>query len=259
MLDVLGKIGQSTEARVAALKKEHPSSALASWPLMKRKALDFEAALRGKSPKVIAEIKFASPSAGRLALPGKERAVEIAGSYLAAGAAALSILTEPDWFSGSPEYLEAARAKFPKAPLLMKDFLVDPWQCEWARARGADAALLIVALLGPRLKPMLAACKAAGVAALVEVHTEEEMDAALASGATLLGVNSRNLKTLKTDLNVARRLVKMAGKQTLVAESGIDSRAQIDELFGLGYHAFLVGTHFMRQPDPGAGLKELLK
>ncbi|MDE2144239.1 MAG: indole-3-glycerol-phosphate synthase, partial [Elusimicrobia bacterium] len=153
----------------------------------------------------------------------------------------------------------AARDAEPGACLLMKDFFVDPYQFEAARACGADAILLIAALLGPRLPEMSQAARALGLSALVEVHDESEAEAALAIGADAIGVNSRDLRTLKTDLDVARRLAPWARRGAVaVAESGLRSRAEIEELMLLGYKGFLIGTTFMKSDDPGAALKALL-
>lgn len=259
--DVLSRIAHSTCRRVEALKAKSPVAALRALPLYDRVPGDMRRALSGLGPNVIAEIKFASPSEGALR-PGPDAAAaaKIAGGYLAAGARALSILTEPEFFAGSPEYLKAAREAFPAAPILMKDFFLDPYQFELARAHGADAVLLIAALVEADLGPLLHKAQALGLSVLVEVHTEEELEAAQKVGASLLGVNSRDLKTLTTDLAVARRLSARADKDKalLVAESGIATRADIDGLAACGYSAFLVGTSLMRQDDPGRALSELL-
>jgi indole-3-glycerol phosphate synthase len=206
-------------------------------------------------------VKFASPSEGVLrAGASRPMAAIIASSYIAAGASAISILTEPEFFGGDPSFLSGARELRPDACLLMKDFLVDPYQCDLARACGADAVLLIAALLGPRLPELAAAARERGLSALVEVHDEAEAEAALAAGAEVLGVNSRDLRTLKTDLNVARRLAPLARRApAAVAESGLRSRAELDELRELGYRGFLIGTAFMKAKDPGVALAELLK
>lgn len=261
---VLRKIARATSRRVQKFKKGLPVAALREQALYRRAPLEFAAAFAGPGPKVIAEIKFASPSEGLLRRePGERAAAAIAKRYLLAGACALSVLTEPEFFSGSIEYLKSVRLRFPKAPLLMKDFFLDPYQLELARACGADAVLLMVSLLGARVKPMLARAEALGLSALVEVHTEAEFALALKCGASLIGVNSRDLKTLKTDLGVARRLAAFPSTRRrrrclLIAESGISQAQDIAELSECGYDGFLVGTQLMRRPDPGVALKELL-
>jgi indole-3-glycerol phosphate synthase len=248
---------------VAELKRERPESDLRWAPLYGRTPLPFARAFEGKAPRVIAEVKFASPSEGPIR-PASEakaaRAAELAGKYLDAGAAAVSVLTEPENFSGDPSFLSAARTARPDAYLLMKDFFVDKWQLELARASGADAVLLIAALLGPSLGEMLFAARARGLSALVEVHDEDEAEAALLAGAEIVGVNSRNLRTLRTDLAVAKRLAPWIKRaKVAVAESGLKTRADLDELGALGYKGFLIGTSFMKAPDPGAALAALLK
>lgn len=261
-LGVLGTIAARTVERVARYKRERPLAALKAEPLYARTPRPLLQALAGPPPRVIAEVKFASPSNGSLREPGSAspaEAARLAADYAAEGASAVSILTEPEHFSGDPSFLAAARASCPDACLLMKDFLLDAYQLELARACGADAVLLIAALLGPRLGEMLAAARARGLSALVEVHDEPEAEAALACGADVIGVNNRDLRTLKTDLGVARRLAPLARRAAVaVAESGLRSRADIDELVSLGYRAFLIGTSFMTARDPGAALAGLL-
>lgn len=258
--DVLTRIALHVGKALERRKREFPVDALKRQPLYAREPRSLRAALEKKKPAVIAEVKFASPSEGLLrgTHPSPDDAAAIAGSYLSNGAAALSILTERNFFAGAPEFLVAVREKQPDAALLMKDFVFDPYQLELARAIGADAVLLIVALVGTQLSDLHARARALGLSVLVETHTEEELELAKSAGAEIVGVNSRNLKTLKTDLEVARRLAGKAPGALLVAESGLKTRADIDELAGLGYGAFLVGTSLMKQPDPGAALKELL-
>jgi indole-3-glycerol phosphate synthase len=258
--DVLSRIGAHTKKRVERFKNDRSVSSLKASELYSRVPRDFKKAFEGSFPRVIAEVKFASPSAGflRQEQPSAESATRIALSYLDHGAAALSILTERNFFAGAPEYLESVRRARPEAPLLMKDFFLDPYQFELARACGADCVLLIVALIGGELKQMLAQAQNLGLSVLVEVHDEVELGAAEAAGATLIGVNSRDLRTLKTDLNVARRLAPLAGGACLIAESGLKSREELKELSSLGYKGFLVGTTLMRVEDPGKALAELM-
>jgi indole-3-glycerol phosphate synthase len=257
---VLGVIAGRTRERVARLKKERPLSTLRSSSLYARSPSSLAQTLSGAVPRVIAEVKFASPSEGVLRSGASaEEASRLCGSYLAAGAAAVSILTEPEFFGGSHDFLQEARAGNPGACLLMKDFFLDAYQFELARACGADAILLIAAMLGDQLGELHAAARAAGLSILVEVHDEAEAEAALALGVDVLGVNSRNLRTLKTDLGVAKRLASLAKRApAAVAESGLRSRAEAEGLAALGYRGFLIGTSFMKTDDPGAALAAFL-
>ena len=270
----LDKILHRTQLRTALQQEELPLEALQKDPFYKRKPRDCRRALMVSGPRVIAEIKFASPSRG-LIYPGEaspDEAVKVAGQYLSAGAAALSVLTEPEFFKGDIQYLRRVREKYPEAPLLMKDFFIDTYQLHLAKWAGADAILLIVAALGRRLPALLESAQALGLYALVEVHTEDEMAAARKSGAVLIGVNCRDLKTLTTDLDVARRLAKTHGsaltlkgqattrpQAVLIAESGMSRRSEIDELAEAGYRGFLVGTTLMQTGRPGEALKALLE
>ncbi len=270
----LDKILHRTQLRTALQQEELPLEALQKDPFDKRKPRGSRRALMVSGPRVIAEIKFASPSRG-LIYPGEaspDEAVKVAGQYLSAGAAALSVLTEPEFFKGDIQYLRRVREKYPEAPLLMKDFFIDTYQLHLAKWAGADAILLIVAALGRRLPALLESAQALGLYALVEVHTEDEMAAARKSGAVLIGVNCRDLKTLTTDLDVARRLAKTHGsaltlkgqattrpQAVLIAESGMSRRSEIDELAEAGYRGFLVGTTLMQTGRPGEALKALLE
>ncbi len=257
-LDILSRIAAHTARRVERWKSERPVEKLRAEPLYARAPRDFVRAFEGPGPRVIAEVKFASPSEGflRPGDPSASDAVRVASSYLANGASALSILTERHFFAGAPEFLIAARRALPDAPILMKDFFIDPYQFELARACGADCILLIAALVGDRLPELRRQAEALGLSALVEVHNAEELAAAMPS--RLIGVNSRDLRTLKTDLQVARDLARLAPGALRVAESGLKTRREIDELAALGYRGFLVGTSLMKAEDPGAALKALL-
>lgn len=261
-LDTLRRIGLHTEKRVARWKTQRPLPVLRESPFYARAPRDFARAFDGRGPRVIAEVKFASPSEGFLQPPEKanpQEAARVAGAYLHAGAAAISILTERHFFAGAPEFLSEARRSHPDAFLLMKDFFIDEYQLELARAEGADCILLIAALLGPALPVLHEKAKALGLSALVEVHDAEELELAKKAGAALVGVNSRNLKTLVTDLGVARALAGQAPGAVMIAESGLKTRADIDGLAALGYQGFLIGTSLMKGGDPGGALKALLK
>jgi indole-3-glycerol phosphate synthase len=218
----------------------------------------FRAALRGDSIRAIAEIKRASPSAGPIR-PGADVA-EIARDYASHGASAISVLTDRDYFDGDLTFLARARAAVP-TPLLRKDFVIDAIQIAEARAAGADAVLLIVAALpGALLGELAATAQHYGLDALVEVHDEAELDAALAIGATLIGVNHRDLKTFTIDMTLTARIAKRVDAGiTLVAESGIRTADDVHRLRDAGAHAILVGESLMRQPSPGQALAELLR
>jgi indole-3-glycerol phosphate synthase len=217
----------------------------------------FVRALRdGASPRVIAECKRRSPSRG--ILRQDYRPAAHAHAYAAAGAAAISVLTEPTFFDGSLEHLQEVRAAV-SVPLLRKDFIVERYQILEAVASGADAILLIVGALEPgSLKTLLAFAAEAGVAALVEVHGAVELRIAADSGATLIGVNSRNLRTLGVEPDVHEQLAPLLPNAAVtVAESGLREPADLHRLGRAGYDAFLVGERLIVQPDPGAALKRL--
>ncbi len=207
--------------------------------------------------RVLAEVKRASPSAGPIR-PGADPAA-IAAAYAAAGAAAISVLTDRRFFDGDLAFLARCRAAVP-LPLLRKDFVVDPYQVAESRAAGADAILLIAAALAPaQLAELAAAARGHGLDVLVEVHGEDELPAALASGATLIGINHRDLKTMKMDLSLTPALApRLPPGVVLVAESGIRTAEDVARLGAAGAHAVLVGEHLMRAPSPGAALRELL-
>ena len=220
----------------------------------------FEAALRRAAANgfaVIAELKKASPSRGLIR--AEFDAVRLAKSLEAAGAAALSVLTDAKFFQGSLKNLERASASV-KIPCLRKDFIVDAFQIVEARAAGADAMLLIVAALSDaELRDLSAEAKRQELDVLCEVHDAEELKCAVGLGFTMLGVNSRNLHTMEVDpegqIELARRLPKTAVR---VAESGIRTQADMARMSAAGYDAFLIGESLMREGDPGAALAGLL-
>ena len=220
-------------------------------------ARPFLAALRGPKIRLIAEVKGASPSAGTIRAAFDPAA--IARGYEGAGAAAISVLTDARYFRGADEHLVSVRRAV-RVPVLRKDFVVDPYQVYEARALGADAVLLIVMILPPpALAELLGLAQELGMAALVEVHSDADLDGALAVRAPLIGINNRNLDTLETSLDPARRLhPRIPDGVTVVAESGIEERPQVEEMERMGIHAVLVGTALMRAPDPPARVRELL-
>jgi indole-3-glycerol phosphate synthase len=217
----------------------------------------FRRALERSAPAVIAEIKRASPSRGVIA--GEADPAGVARRYEAAGAAALSVLTDQVYFQGSLEDLEAAGAAT-RLPLLRKDFTLDAYHVWQAAAHGADAILLIVAILRPKeLRELLGVASEAGLDALVEVHDRAELDSALEAGATLIGVNNRNLKTFEVRIETSLDLAPAMPPNVLaVSESGLRRPEDLQRLAAAGYRAFLIGESLMSQPDPGAALETLL-
>ncbi|MFZ1640175.1 MAG: indole-3-glycerol phosphate synthase TrpC [Candidatus Contendobacter sp.] len=217
---------------------------------------DLERTIAQGRPAVIAEIKRASPSKGLLRDPFLP--ADIARSYAAAGACCLSVLTDRDFFQGHEDYLQEARAAC-ELPVLRKDFIIDPYQVYEARLIGADCILLIVAALDDAALLELARLAAdLDMDVLVEVHDAEELERALASGAVLIGINNRNLRTFETRLDTTLNLLsRIPAGHTVVTESGIHTQADVALMCAHGVHAFLVGEAFMRAADPGAKLAEL--
>jgi indole-3-glycerol phosphate synthase len=218
----------------------------------------FERCLReGDGLRVIAECKRRSPSKG--VLRDTYDPVEIATSYEAAGAVAISVLTEPTFFDGRLSHLSAVRAAV-RVPVLRKDFIVTEFQVAEARAAGADAVLLIVgALEQAALERLAAAAAAHGLAALVEVHDREELSRALDAGARVIGVNSRDLRTLDVDVSRFDALADaLPAGVAAVAESGLRDRAHLERLAAARYDAFLVGERLVTDADPGAALRALI-
>ena len=212
MSGFLKKINNLTTERVEKTQNNVPLSALQSMPLYTRTPGAVQPAFREVGYNIIAEVKFASPSEGNIH-PDPPRPVDIATAYLAMGAKMLSVLTEPLYFKGDLDYLAAIRAAQPDALLLRKDFINDIYQLHEARAYGADAVLLIVAMTGADLtRDLYQAATALGLSVLVEVHDADELHIAADMGASLIGVNNRNLKTLKTDLNTSRALATQSRK-----------------------------------------------
>jgi indole-3-glycerol phosphate synthase len=218
---------------------------------------DFPGALTRPEFNVIAELKKASPSRGLLRADYQPAAA--APMLQAAGAAALSVLTEEEFFQGSLGDLKDV-SKVTKIPILRKDFIVDPWQVWETRAAGADAFLLIVAILDDgTLRELLELGRALKMEALVEVHSLSELKRAVKIGAKIIGVNNRDLKTFDVRLETSLELVQEIPDECIaVSESGIRTHGDLERLRGAGFDAFLVGEHLMTMPEPSVGLRELL-
>jgi indole-3-glycerol phosphate synthase len=258
--DLLAAIVAATRRIVAERRVREPEAAVArrAGARAPRGSL-FESRVAGPDwVNIIAECKRRSPSKGVLA-PSYDP-VAIARAYQAGGAAAISVLTEPAFFDGSLEHLAAVRAAV-DVPLLRKDFIVDEYQLLEACANGADAVLLIVAALEqPTLERLQTRAWDLGLATLVEVHDDEELARALDSGARIVGVNNRNLRTLQVDVAASDRLAaKMPTDVVAVSESGLQSRADLERLSAAGYGAFLIGERFMTDPDPASALRALMQ
>jgi indole-3-glycerol phosphate synthase len=217
----------------------------------------FKKALTAHNPAVIAEIKKASPSAGLIRKDFDPE--KIAREYQASGAAAISVITEVRHFQGGLEILASLRWGI-KIPLLRKDFIVDPYQILEARHAGADAVLLITALLdSSSLKNLRNEAERYGMDVLVEVHNESELQKALDSGASIIGVNNRDLRTFEVSLDTALRIAPLLPSNVIaVAESGIRTSDDIHKLVNAGYRGFLVGEQLMRSPSPGDALSKLI-
>lgn len=253
---ILDDIVEARRGDVALAKRATPESALREQPRYAAPRRGFARALRQGAPAIIAEVKKASPSKGVIR-PDFDP-VAIARSYAAGGASAISVLTEERFFQGHAEHLQAVREAV-EIPLLRKDFVFDAYQLVEARAWGADAALLIVAMLDDGLlRELHAAGTELGLDMLVEAHSADEVDRAAAAGATLVGINNRDLRTFVTSLATAEQLhSRIPTGAVSVAESGINTAADVARLRAAGYDAFLVGESLMRAADPSVALRAL--
>jgi indole-3-glycerol phosphate synthase len=253
--DRLSPIVERRRADLAALKVQRPLAALRDALAGAPPPRGFRAALARPGLQVIAEIKRRSPSAG--AIRADARPADVARRYEAAGAACLSVLTEPHHFGGSLDDLVEARGAV-SLPVLRKDFTVDPYQIVEARVAGADCILLIIASVPDQLVDLSAQAKAIGLDVLVEVHNEPELERALAAGADMIGINNRNLHDLSIDLATTERLRPRVPPGILVVgESGIETPDDMRRIAGVGVDAVLIGQSLMRAPDPGAHLAAL--
>lgn len=250
-------IVDSVRQEVEVRRRKTPVSALRDRPLFHLACRDFAASLEGDSRHIIAEVKRASPSQGVIRQDFDP--TKIAETFANHGASALSVLTEERFFHGSLLHLERIKEKI-SLPLLRKDFVLDSYQLFEARSFGADAVLLIAALLDASLLVDLKSqARDLSLDVLIEVHTEAELEDALKAGVNLIGINNRDLRTFEVTLHTTERLVPMIPKTvSVVCESGIASADDITRLEALGVHIFLIGETLMRAADPGAKLRELL-
>jgi indole-3-glycerol phosphate synthase len=262
MSDILQRIVAVKREEVAAAKQRCDAPSMRRQALGQPPARDFVGALRARMAAghaaVIAEVKKASPSKGVL----RQHFVpaDIAASYARHGAACLSVLTDRQFFQGDATYLRQARAAC-ELPALRKDFMVDAYQVDEARAWGADCILLIAACLDDaQMADLEAQAMALGMAVLVEVHDAGELERALRLKTPLLGINNRNLKTFELTLDTTLDLLpRVPPQRLLVTESGILARADVQRMRDAGVHAFLVGEAFMRADDPGQALAALFQ
>lgn len=260
MSSILNEIAEYKRGWVAACKKKYSEAELLQLA-REQVPLDFAGALSEKVSQsqnaVIAEVKKASPSKGVIR-PDFDP-VAIAKSYEAGGAACLSILTDVKYFQGADEYVTEVR-KAVNLPLLRKEFILDPYQIIEARAMGADAILVILAMVDDLLATELTACAhEQGLSVLPEVHNEEELERALRLDTQLIGINNRNLHTFETTLDTTIELLdQIDGSKTVITESGIFTPADIQQMNDHGVYGFLIGESLMRQPNPGEALNTLL-
>jgi indole-3-glycerol phosphate synthase len=254
---VLDRIIEARRAAIAHRKKTVPETALRFGAKHAKPVRDFAAALTHDSLNVIAELKKASPSAGLIRADFDP--VALAKGFESAGAAALSVLTEEEFFQGDLKYIRDARAAV-GLPVLRKDFIVDPWQVWEARATDADSFLLIVAALSDSvLGELLALGRELGMEPLIEVHTSKELTRALAVGARIIGVNNRDLRSLEVRVKTSDELIQDIPDECIaVCESGLRFHADLARLRTAGFDAFLIGEHLMVQPDPAAALRALV-
>lgn len=255
---ILDEIAKATRERVEAQKAETPLAEVRARALAKElhTGFPFERALEKEGMRFICEVKKASPSKGVIAEDFPY--TQIAKEYEKAGADAISVLTEPFYFQGKNEYLTKIRSAV-KLPLLRKDFMVDPYMIYEARNLGADAILLICAILSPmELSEYAGIAEELGLSALVEAHDEEEIEMAKKAGARIIGVNNRNLKDFTVDIQNSIRLRNLVPKNILfVSESGMKTREDIARLEENGTNAVLIGETFMKSPNKEALLREL--
>jgi len=256
---ILDKIVEDKRAELAAAKAAVPPDRMRARAEAAPSVRDFAAALRGPEIALIAEVKKASPSRG--VLRADFEPVALAREYAEAGASAISVLTDAKHFQGALGHLRAIREVLPSGPpVLRKDFLFEEYQLYEARASGADAILLIIAILEPGvMRDLVTLTASLGMTALVEVHDEAEVERALEAGAEVIGINNRDLRTFEVDLATTERLRPLiAPEKTVAAESGIFTRDDMLRLKSSGVDAALIGEALVTAPEPGAKVRELL-
>lgn len=258
MANVLERIVEQTRIDLQKRKQKISFNDLHSMEGFEKDRIDFKNALRRDHVSIIAEVKKASPSKG--IIREDFNPVEIALKYEDGGASAISVLTDKPFFKGDLEYLSAI-SKRVQLPLLRKDFIIDPFQIKEARAYGADAVLIIVAITeGNQLNELIATAKEFGLSALVECYDQNDFDRLNFNEVDVLGVNNRDLKEFKVDVHRGISILKQAPSETvLVSESGISTGEDIALLKQNGIHSALIGEHFMRQSNPGQAVAELLE
>jgi len=254
---MLDKIVAQKREEVEQRKKVVTTACLQERVARQKPSFDFALALKSDNIRLIPEVKQASPSRGMLR--SNFDPIKLARIYSEGGAAAISVLTEANYFMGSIEHLTAIKDVV-QLPLLRKDFIFDSYQIYESRAYGADALLLIAAILNQRqLKELLSLSHSLGLRCLVEVHNEGEVERAVLSEAEIIGINNRDLSTLTVDINTTHRLRPLIPKEKIVvSESGIKSRSDMEKLAGWGVNAVLVGEALVTAPDVPAKMKELL-
>jgi len=254
---ILDELVASTKKLLAERKARLPIAEVEQAAAKQAPPRDFAEALRGQNIKLIAEVKRASPSKRLLAL--NLDAALMAGIYEKSGATAISVLTESEYFKGSLADLEAVRVTV-DLPILRKDFIVDPYQVYEARASGADALLLIAAILSSdEMRSLLEMVHSLGMKALVEVHNRGELEQALAIDPMIIGINNRNLADFSVKLETTLELHALIPKgKVIVSESGIHTRDDVKKLEGVGVNAILVGEALVTSADPALKIRELL-
>lgn len=254
-MSFLHKIRKETEQRIVGLQPILKN--LCSEALNSRKPHTLETLL-SKDLTFITELKYSSPSEG--VLRNTIETDKIISEYLKSGASGISILTEPKYFGGSLEYLKNTRKSFPEIFLLMKDFIVNESQIYQARIYGADAILLIIAMLNiNEIQHLLDISQKLGLTAFIEVNNEEELECALQFNPKVILVNNRNLHTLEVDMQTSSKVAPLIPKNIFsISASGIQSHEDIKQLQNLGYNGFLIGSHLMKQTSPGEALKIII-
>ncbi|MGB6649517.1 MAG: indole-3-glycerol phosphate synthase TrpC [Bacteroidota bacterium] len=256
-MSLLDSIVEHKRQEVEEKKREVDLGSFRDSPAYAARTLSLVSALRSRRPAIIAEIKKASPS--KHVIREEFQPESIAKQYAGGGAAAISVLTDHSYFRGNLEYIKQVK-KVVDLPILRKDFILDPYQIHESKAAGADAVLLIAAILTPDLLIELKELATElGMESLVEVHTEDELSSLSQYSFDIIGINNRDLATFETDLDVSIRLVKhVPDGAVVVSESGISRPEDLQKLMNHGIHAMLIGEYFMRSADPGMALSQLL-